>query len=151
MCVCVCVCWRAWTSSFRSTIVVVYPDLDAESLECVCLCVCVCVCVCVCIHYIILWWAVTSPRRLPSHASETRRWVGVYSARLRWEPVFLRQRAVTLCHASAKRQKEEWICPILDITRWHHSVGATFWVELHELSGVFSYFGPRHVGVLFWI
>ena len=45
MCVCVCVCWRAWTSSFRSTIVVVYPDLDAESLECVCLCVCVCVCV----------------------------------------------------------------------------------------------------------
>ena len=32
---CVCVCWRAWTSSFRSTIVVVYPDLDAESL-CVC-------------------------------------------------------------------------------------------------------------------
>ena len=96
--------------------------------------VCVLVFVPACVCSVILWWAVTSPLRLPSHASQTRRWVSVYFLWLRRDLVLLRQWPMTFCHPSAldlctyKKTKGKSIIVLGPLTSyWDHSVGAPFY------------------------
>lgn len=109
-----------------------------------CILRCFRICVCLCVCSVILWWAVTSPLRFPSHASETCRWVSVYFLYFLWlrrNFVLLRHRAVTFCHASvwAGQWKSSFVfrtfcvkglvsASCVQITVWECPVGFTTWV-----------------------